>query len=120
MTRDYFRRLYDYNAWADAKIWDIVLQLSDEQYTQDLAYSHGSIRDQMTHIISTDHIYFSLLQGAPDILDGDSFPDRASLRAQWDATEALIRSYLGKAYAAEGRIDEADPSPVVRSLPLPA
>ena len=63
MTRDYFTRLYDYTFWADAKLWESVLQLTDEQYTRELDYSHGSIQAQCFHMLATMHLYFTLLRG---------------------------------------------------------
>lgn len=95
MTRDYFMRLYDYTFWAERKLWNGVMQLSEAQFRQDLGYSHGSIRDQCIHIMATEHMYFTLLKnGQAEILNGAGFPDRASIRRQWDETGALIRAYL--------------------------
>lgn len=95
MTRDYFIRLYDYHAWANRKVWDCVLQLSDEQFTQDLAYSRGSLRDQVFHTMTTEHMYLSfIVTGDVEWFEAGDYPDRAALRRQWEAVEANSRAYV--------------------------
>ena len=95
MKRDYFTRLYQYTFWADAKVWDCIMALDEGQYTQDLDYSRGSIRDQWVHAISTANLYLTLLTGGnPVPLDAADFPDRASLRHQWEATREMALAYV--------------------------
>jgi uncharacterized damage-inducible protein DinB len=38
-----FRHFYDYHFTENRKLWDYVSQLPDEQLTQNVAYSHGSV-----------------------------------------------------------------------------
>ena len=51
MDRQYFVERYDYNYWAQRRVWECVLQLSDEDFRRDLHYSVGSILDQCAHMI---------------------------------------------------------------------
>ncbi len=77
--------------------WDeYIALLSDEQFTQNESYSHGSVRNQIVHLISVDETWFSGLRGAeiPDALDPASFEDRNTIRKQWDAVEQRMRDYL--------------------------
>lgn len=95
MNADAFRHFYDYHFAENHKIWDrYVSQLSDEQFTQPVAYSHGSVRDQIVHLISVDEAWFSDLRGRvpPSINLADL--DRQSLRAYWDTVEQMMRGYL--------------------------
>ncbi len=97
MDANAFRHLYEYHFTEDRKIWDACVgALSLEQFTQAMAYSHGSVRDQVLHIISVDDTWFSGLRGVeiPESLDPADFGDLATIRAHWDQVEQGMRDYL--------------------------
>jgi uncharacterized damage-inducible protein DinB len=99
MNADAFRQFYDYHFSENRKIWDrYVTQLSDEQFAQAVSYSHGSVRDQILHLISCENGWFSELRGAefPEDLQPADFPDRESIRAHWDEVEQTMRGYLAE------------------------
>ena len=55
MNANAFREFYDYHFAENRKIWDrYVTELSHEQFTQQASYSHGSVRDQIVHLMSVD------------------------------------------------------------------
>jgi uncharacterized damage-inducible protein DinB len=97
MNADAFRHFYAYHFAENRKIWDrYVSQLSDEQFTQHVEYSRGSVRDQILHLISCDDVWFSGLRGAEfsgDLNPAD-FPTRESIRERWDQVERSMRAYL--------------------------
>src|SRR5215213_9888908 len=92
-----FRHFYDYHFAENRKLWDrYVIQLSHEQFTQAVDYSHGSVRDQIVHLMSVDEIWFNELRG---VEPSEPFPpatvdDRNIIRAHWDGIEQRIREYL--------------------------
>lgn len=95
MNAEAFRHFYNYHFAENRKIWDKYLtRLSDEQFTQDVNYSHGSVRGQVCHIISVDDVWFSDLRGVSSLDAPDDLPDRASIRAHWDTVEQNMRDYL--------------------------
>jgi uncharacterized damage-inducible protein DinB len=97
MNADAFRHFYDYHFAENRKIWDsYVMSLSQEQFTQPVDYSQGSIRNQIVHLISADNYWFSALRGVeiPPDFDPADFEDRQRIRAQWDIVEETIRDYL--------------------------
>jgi uncharacterized damage-inducible protein DinB len=99
MNADAFRHFYDYHFAENRKIWNsYVIQLSQEQFTQDVAYSHGSVRDQIVHLMSADDTWFSGLRGIEisEALDPAKFDDRESIRAHWDNVEQNMRNYLAE------------------------
>jgi uncharacterized damage-inducible protein DinB len=60
MNADAFRHFYDYHFSENRKLWDsYVNQLSDEQFTQAVDYSRGSVRDQIVHLMSCDDYYYN-------------------------------------------------------------
>lgn len=97
MNADAFRHFYAYHFAENHKLWDrYISQLSDEQFTLSIGYSHGSVRDQIVHLISVDDTWFSGLRGAeiPEPLHPADFHDRDSLRARWEHVEQSMRQYL--------------------------
>jgi uncharacterized damage-inducible protein DinB len=94
---DVLRHFYGYHFSENRNIWDTyVTSLSNEQFTQNVGYSHGSVRNQIVHLMSVDDTWFSGLRGVeiPDSLDPASFVDRNSIRLRWDAVEQSMRAYL--------------------------
>ncbi|MFN2195287.1 MAG: DinB family protein [Anaerolineales bacterium] len=97
MNADAFRHFYGYHFAENRSLWeDYLTQLSDEQFTQPVGYSHGSLRNQVVHLMSVDDTWFSGLRGLniPEPLDPAAFADRAAIRARWDTIEAAMRAYL--------------------------
>src|SRR6187397_1089831 len=97
MNANAFRHFYDYHFTENRKLWDgYVTQLSQEQFTQAVDYSHGSVRDQVVHLISTDDTWFSGLRGGefPEPLTPAHFADRQIIRTHWDKVERQMRDYL--------------------------
>jgi uncharacterized damage-inducible protein DinB len=97
MNADAIRHFFGYHFSENRTIWDKYIPLiSDELFTQNVGYSHGSVRNQIVHLMSVDDTWFSGLRGAeiPDSLDPDTFVDRNTIRIQWDAVEQRMREYL--------------------------
>jgi uncharacterized damage-inducible protein DinB len=97
MNADAFRHFYDYHFSENRKIWDShVIALSQEQFTQDVNYAHGSVRNQIVHLMSVDDTWFSALRDIeiPEPLDPAEFNDRIIIRTHWDAVEQNMRNYL--------------------------
>jgi uncharacterized damage-inducible protein DinB len=93
----HIKRLYDYTYWAHHRVWQhAILPLSDEQYHRPLAYSIGSIHQQVVHTMSAEWMWFSRMRGETPraMLDPADFPDRPAVRARWDEVEAMVRAYL--------------------------
>ncbi|MBL8056533.1 MAG: DinB family protein [Anaerolineales bacterium] len=97
MNAQALRHLYNYHFAENRKLWDAyVLPLAPEQFTQAAAYSQGSVRDQLLHLMSVDDVWFSELQGRQpaEPLPAALADDRAVIRASWDEVEARMRAYL--------------------------
>ncbi len=79
------------------RLWDeYVTPLPFELFIKDSEYSHGSVRDQLVHIISVDEVWFSELRGNPPLepLPPSDVDDREAIRAHWDHVEQGMREYL--------------------------
>ena len=87
MNANAFRHFYDYHFSENRKIWDTyVTALSQEQFTQHVDYSIGSVRNQIVHLMSVDDTWFSGLRGVeiPESLNPANFDDRKIIHAHWD------------------------------------
>jgi uncharacterized damage-inducible protein DinB len=99
MNANAFRHFYDYHLTENRKIWDsYITPLSQEQFTQDVDYSLGSVRNQIVHLMSVDDTWFSGLRGVeiPEPLNPADFYERKSIREHWDNVERKMRDYLAK------------------------
>ena len=96
MDRQYFVELYDYNFWAQRRVWTCVMQLSEQAYREDLQYSVGAIHEQCAHTLAVEHWWLTFLATGELRFIGETLTDRATIRAQWDATEAMVRTYLDR------------------------
>jgi len=99
MNANAFRHFYEYHFTENRKTWaSYVDPLAHEQFTQEADYSHGSVRNQIVHLMSVDDTWFSGLRGVaiPDPLNPATFDDRIIIRAYWDRVERDMRDYLGK------------------------
>ena len=96
MMADVFRHFYDYHFSENRTIWDrYITPLSDEKFTQDVSYSHGSVQNQIVHLVNVDDAWFSGLRGV-EIPDSPDPVDRNSIRTRWDAVEQRMRDYLAQ------------------------
>ncbi len=98
MDANAFRYFYDYHFAENRSLWDrYIASLPYAQFVQEAAYSHGSVRDQIVHLLDVDDVWFSELQNIepfdplPDATDED---DRDTIRAHWDRVEQKARAYL--------------------------
>jgi uncharacterized damage-inducible protein DinB len=97
MNADAIRHFYDYHFAENRNLWDTYITLlSDEQFTQPVNYSHGSVRNQIVHLMSVDDTWFSGMRGMdiPEPLNPDDFANRETIRVHWDGIEQTMRDYL--------------------------
>ena len=97
MNANAFRHFYDYHFAENRSLWDsYIVSLSFEQFTQAVGYSHGSVRDQVLHLMNVDDAWFSGLRGIenPDSYNPADFDDREIIRTHWDKVEKNMREYL--------------------------
>ncbi len=88
--------LYDYGYWADAKLFEILLQLTDDQFTQPIAGSYGSVRNTLVHMLSAEWGWLDRCGGAkrgPALVATD-YPTAVSLIDRWRIVEACAREFL--------------------------
>lgn len=98
MNAEAFRHFYDYHFSENRILWDrYVMPLSQEQFTQPLDYSVGSVRNQIVHLMNVDNTWFRPLRGLalPEWAKPEDFDDRTVIRTHWDTLEQEMKNYLG-------------------------
>jgi len=88
--------LFNYSYWAFDQIWPSIIQLDDEQFTTEVPYSLGSIRNQIIHLISGHHRWVQRLQGiepSPHLIFED-FPTKVLVKDAWDSAKDNMLAYI--------------------------
>lgn len=96
MITSVIRELYEYNAWANARILETAAALSPEQLIAPGGASFDSVRDTLVHTMGAQWLYLERWHGrAPRALpEPAGFPDLGALRARWDAIERDTQAFV--------------------------
>jgi uncharacterized damage-inducible protein DinB len=101
----HFVTFADYNAWANARLYDAVAGLSDEALAAErpAAFFH-SILGTLNHVLVADRIWMDRFEHLPPAglaLDAVLHDDPRELRAAREAEDARIRRFVGSLQAAD-------------------
>ena len=90
------RLLYDYTAWADAKMLEAVARLDPEPWTRDLGSSLKSVRDTVVHLASAQGIWLSRWKGdsPKGMWTAADYPTQASIREKWAPLKAELADFV--------------------------
>ncbi len=95
MDKEFFIDLYLYNFWANRRVWDCIMTLTDEEFFRELSYSIGSIHMQVAHTLAVEAWWFHFLQtGVVEFIREEDLMTREIIRKQWDMTEERVMAYL--------------------------
>jgi uncharacterized damage-inducible protein DinB len=101
MNKEDILLLYEYDRWANNRVFQAVSALSAEQFTRDLGGSYRSVRDALVHIIagewgwlaywkepSHSSAFLTDLKKRRDTLfNPDALPNVAALQKKWEEVE---------------------------------
>jgi uncharacterized damage-inducible protein DinB len=96
MTVKDLEDLYDYGYWANRKLFQVIAQLTPEQFTQPVAGSYGSIRNTMVHALSAEWGWLDRCGGPArgPRLDPDDYPTAESLIETCSKVETCVRGFF--------------------------
>ena len=96
MQAQMLRHFVAYHIAENATLWSYVDQLSADQMVADIAYAHGSIRNQLVHMLSVDATWLAGLKGLPipEPLDPTQYDSPMLLKAQWDDVAQQLHTYV--------------------------
>jgi uncharacterized damage-inducible protein DinB len=88
--------LFDYGYWANKQLFGVLSHLSEEQFTQPVAGSYGSVRNTMVHILSAEWGWLDRCGGTRrgGALDASDYRTVASLVERWQQVEGYVREFL--------------------------
>jgi uncharacterized damage-inducible protein DinB len=96
MDADDFRHLYDFNRWANARIFDASARLTREQFVQTVPSSFPSVRDTLAHVLAAEWIWLERWKGSSP----RALPDDTALRTvealleRWRPVEREQRAFI--------------------------
>ena len=96
--------IYSYNYWANARILETAVNLSQAQFVAPARMSHGGLRGTLVHTLAAEWIWRKRCQERvfPTIMMAAAeFPTLAALRERWEEEETAMRAYLAGLTEAE-------------------
>jgi len=91
-----FQQYFNYHYAMMDQIWDSVAVLSKDQYHQHIAYSRGSVHEQILHIVATDQAWLQGIHGLPrkPRLDPADYADYESTRILYGEVKTAFMAYI--------------------------
>jgi uncharacterized damage-inducible protein DinB len=91
----HFEQSAAYNCWANARLYEAALALSEADYRRDVGVFFKSMHGTLNHLLLTDRIWLKRLTGEgvhPNKLDAIIHEDRRTLAAaRADADDRIVR-----------------------------
>ena len=115
------RQMMAYNYAFQGRLWESIMTLTDGQFVAEIPYSHGSIRNHMVHLATTDGGWLRGLKEEPDARhhrhDPAEYPTREGARALCESAAGEVMAYIeGLDEAALGRQPQGLPLTVWQTL----
>jgi uncharacterized damage-inducible protein DinB len=95
--KSHFVMMAEYNAWANARLYETARQLPDEQYRRDVGAYFKSLHGTLNHIMTADLIWMRRLTGKgdhPRKLDAIVFDDLTALSAARQREDLRIIDFV--------------------------
>lgn len=91
-----FQRLYDYNYWANKRLFAAMVTLTPEEFVRPLAGSYGSVRNTLVHVLSAEWGWLDRCGGHPrgPKLNADNYPTLDSVVSAWSSVDRHMREFL--------------------------
>jgi uncharacterized damage-inducible protein DinB len=88
--------LFDYNLWANNRLFEAAAQLPSEQYFQNLKFAHEGIHGTLTHIVGAQKVWLMRWLKASDktLLRGKDVGSLLELIAIWERVSSETAEFL--------------------------
>ena len=88
--------LFDYNLWANNRLFETAAQLTDGQYRHDAKASHTSIHGTLSHIVGAQKLWVERwVTGQPDpLLKGNDVTSLLELISIWERVSSQTAEFL--------------------------
>lgn len=98
---DLMQSFYAYNSWATAQLLDSLEKLSPEELTAPDCSGHGSIRDTLAHLMTTQWGWLSWFDGSLDVnqayalkVPSESIDTVAKARDRWKSIDKQATDFV--------------------------
>jgi uncharacterized damage-inducible protein DinB len=96
MQIDQIKELYDYDHWANERLWQAVADLNLDQLNMDMHNGMGSILTTLLHMVSAACLWRTRWQGGTptSMLDKEDFLTLQTIRTRWQEEEKQLQRFL--------------------------
>jgi uncharacterized damage-inducible protein DinB len=95
MDTGYFKKLFEYNDWANLILADSAARLDDPAYRRDFGQAWGSVHGTLAHLAAADAVWMGRWQGTSlPLKSGDDYATLADLRQDWERIMADRRAFV--------------------------
>jgi uncharacterized damage-inducible protein DinB len=95
MTKKEIQLLFEYDTWADLKLFEVIAALTKDQYKKDLHSSFGGIQGTLVHILSANRVWlYRWIGKEPEPLKIENFPAAEIVKKQWDTYLCEVSNFL--------------------------
>ena len=104
MNIEHFKTLFKYNNWANDRVWEFILDLSEEQFTRAFSYSIGSVHDQAVHMMTADELWLERIRdghSSRQPAETHEYPTRDAIATHWQAIRQNWEQYLDTLTASD-------------------
>ena len=97
MSLAMIRDLYEYNRWANHRLFDFAVGLGEEVCGREVGkhFSVPTVTRMFAHLYAAESIWLSRWKGtSPTTMPGAELTTMAAVRQKWDALEAEERAFV--------------------------
>lgn len=109
------KMMLEYNYDFQWRVWDSIMTLTDEQFTTELDYSRGSIRNHMVHLATVDGGWLRGLKEDPNARGYNFKPEDYATR---EAVREICEQSAKEVLAYVNSLTEDDLKKQPENLPL--
>lgn len=90
------RNLYQYNAWANARILDTASQLKPDKLGAEAGLNFDTVHNTLVHILGAQWLWLMRWQSrSPSAMfDPHTFADLQSIRTRWNQVESETQDFI--------------------------
>ncbi len=89
--------LFEYNYWANGRVFQAAMEIDQTQFTAPTEQSHGSLRGTLVHLLSAEWVWRMRCQegiSPPAMLAEDQFVTAEAVQQHAQAEEEAMRRFL--------------------------
>src|SRR5690554_1143301 len=96
MCLSHFRELFDFNLWANQRLYGIAEALDDAALDREFPIGHGSLRKNLNHIYAVDRIWYERIDGLgfDEARPAEALTAVADMRASHERLHAVRDDWL--------------------------